>query len=432
MKKFALLLWTVFWINSLAVSQPKIKQYVKRNVVNINSISITDTNYSDLQNIGDAIGNARVVMLGEQDHGDAPTFMAKARLVKYLHEKLGFNVLAFESDFYGLTAGFEQVLESKLPIDSLLNNNLFPLWTTCVQFEEMFKYISNSYGGNSKLYVAGIDNFLHGDVTQKSFKQNVHSFIVSSGIPFSKQRGYTDVFLPLLDTVLYHSRWQTSFIDTSQIEALLVHIDTILVQLKRSQLTGYFMSVAIENLGSTCRHLLLKESKTYSDRFIERDKQMAANLTWLLKTKYPSEKIIVWAANGHVIKNALDAIELKEYRHPSLGFLFTQQSEFAKQTYVLGFTSYQGTAGRTTYQDGVYSFSTPKGESFEQWVYSKSRPYAFVDFKRFASANPHFTEMFKLNAESHFPQNGIWTKCFDGIFYVKDMYACEKTNRNSL
>jgi erythromycin esterase-like protein len=41
-------------------------------------------------------------LLGEQNHGDAPALFAKTKLVKYLHEKHGFNILAFESDFYGL------------------------------------------------------------------------------------------------------------------------------------------------------------------------------------------------------------------------------------------------------------------------------------------------------------------------------------------
>ena len=66
---------------------------------------------------------------------------------------------------------------------------------------------------------------------------------------------------------------------------------------------------------------------------------MADNLIWLLTEKYPKEKIIVWAANAHIIRDAMDAIEPKEFRHPSLGYYFTKKKKFSEQKYVLGFTS---------------------------------------------------------------------------------------------
>ena len=88
-----------------------IKSYVAANTVQVVTVDATANHYEDLAAIGQAIGDARVVMLGEQDHSDGPTFQAKTRLVKYLHEQKGFNVLAFESDFYGLTAGWDQLVK---------------------------------------------------------------------------------------------------------------------------------------------------------------------------------------------------------------------------------------------------------------------------------------------------------------------------------
>ena len=69
-----------------------IKEYVLKNTNAILTNQPDSTNYTDLEAIGNAIADSRIVLMGEQDHGDAPTFLAKTRLIKYLHEKKGFNI----------------------------------------------------------------------------------------------------------------------------------------------------------------------------------------------------------------------------------------------------------------------------------------------------------------------------------------------------
>lgn len=73
---------------------------------------------------------------------------------------------------------------------------------------------------------------------------------------------------------------------------------------------------------------------------------MANNLRFLLSTLYKEEKIIVWAANIHIM-NYTDQLQSKskDFRKvilKSMGTVFTNDSVAAKSTYVLGFTSYQG------------------------------------------------------------------------------------------
>src|SRR5260370_1064257 len=71
--------------------------WLKSHAAALRSIDPSDSDFSDLEPIRSAIGEARIVMLGEQTHGDGVTFHAKTRLIRFLHEQCGFDVLAFES-----------------------------------------------------------------------------------------------------------------------------------------------------------------------------------------------------------------------------------------------------------------------------------------------------------------------------------------------
>lgn len=122
-----IVLIVVLFISFNLQAQKIIKQYVQKNIIPITTIEPDSIDYKDLEAIGNAIGDSKVVMLGEQDHGDAPTFLAKTRLIKYLHEKKSFNVLAFESDFFGLNEGWNKLDKSKSSIESFIRDNIFPI-----------------------------------------------------------------------------------------------------------------------------------------------------------------------------------------------------------------------------------------------------------------------------------------------------------------
>jgi hypothetical protein len=55
---------------------------------------------SDLEALSRAIGDAKVVILGEATHADGTTCLAKASVIRYLHDTKGFDVLAWESGMF--------------------------------------------------------------------------------------------------------------------------------------------------------------------------------------------------------------------------------------------------------------------------------------------------------------------------------------------
>jgi len=159
---------------------------------------------------------------------------------------------------------------------------------------------------------------------------------------------------------------------------------------------------------------------------------MALNLIWLSEFKYPHEKIIVWAHNYHISKYNGHYPESVLNNASTMGAIVTNDTILNKETYILGFTSYEGTAGRV-YQT-IYNIPKPKQNSFERWI-NPNYKYSFVDFKRYRTLNPDKKESFYLAGsiignQHHTISKAVWTNIFDGIFYIKNMYPCKLLRKN--
>ena len=94
----AVLLFLSFYTSNVeqpAYTKEVIKE-LEKYTIPIKSISPHDTNFTDLEFLKKVLENKRIVCLGESTHDDASTFLAKTRLIKFLHEKLGYTILLWE------------------------------------------------------------------------------------------------------------------------------------------------------------------------------------------------------------------------------------------------------------------------------------------------------------------------------------------------
>jgi erythromycin esterase len=400
-------------------AQNLIKDYVIKNAIPISTIDPDSTNYSDLEPIGNAIGDAKIVMLGEQDHGDAPTFLAKTRLIKYLHEKKSFNVLAFESDFFALNDGWDKLPKQEMAIDSFLWQNIFPVWTACKSCTNLFfNYVPSTWNTKSPLTITGFDSQQYLNYSFHHLGKRLDTVLRNLNLPITKRGDYAVTIVPLIDSSKVWILKPPANI--SRIDSCLQYLLTIKSELNAVLKPGDFWLYVIDNMVQQ-----VEDAKTFAltkkQSLNARDIRMAINLQWLNDVKFKNEKIIVWAADAHTMRQGINMKERFFDADTVMGDVFAKNEKDGK-IYSIGFTSYGGEAGRLGTKP--HKVNEPRGNGFETWL-DKKDAYAFVDFEKFNSQNPTADEYFYMKALGHLNYLAKWNHVFDGIFFIRDMYPCE-------
>ena len=410
---------------SLHLNAQDLKKIIQDNVHAI-SIDPSSTSFQDLEYLGKAIENKRIIILGEQEHGDGSTFAAKARLVKYLHEKLGYNVLTFESDMISMNEVWKQVTTDKKDLAKAISQNIYPVWTNCEQANIVFQYIVTEYQKGSTIKLGGFDNQITGVAAFKSLKallgdslQKYNSAFYIAHSDFFKRQ--LDTALSLLSRSFTLNQAETKVFYQSFISSLAI-INGELFSL-HSQI-----SQSVESILSFYKQLLLRDTDHDLESSQVRDAQMASNLKWLVSNKYLHEKIIVWAANTHIIRNN-DTDLNKKYKIPfSMGQNFTKDSSIAKQTYIIGFTGYSGISQRAFGNMPAINISKSKKNSLESWVNETGHESAFINFQQFQKSEIA-QQAFTMNFINWLDAKSEWINAYDGVIYIQETIPCAKVNR---
>ena len=113
-----------------------------------------DQNFSDLAFMAQVLEEKPLVMLGESSHGVKEYSQAKVRMIKYLHEKLGYNVLAFESGMFECE-NVQANINSLTPRAAMVSC-LFGVWHTQT-LVELFDYIKQRQSASNPLRITGFD-----------------------------------------------------------------------------------------------------------------------------------------------------------------------------------------------------------------------------------------------------------------------------------
>ena len=418
-------------------------RWLREHAKPIRSIDPADDNFADLMPLVERIGQSRIVMLGEQTHGDGATFVAKSRLVRFLHQVMGFDVLAWESGLFDCLQ-VDSALHSTQPLEDAIAKGIFGIWGRTQQVRPVFEYVRSTYSSAHPLEVAGFDAQFSAssspDVYRKAllnFFDNADPQVLSIG-----QRTNLEAALGRLkDLGKLTPEERKEFL--AAVHGTLSSISTSHECLRRSHSTREiaFQVQMLKNLPVLLeKETLLSANKGNLGSVLDnngRDRQMAENLIWLAKERYPDRKIIVWAASFHIMRKSpsIDTSESKlpPGREPTYKGLVTMGDTVCErlgdEVYTVGFTAYQGKFGSAERPREV---ATAPDGSLDALLHQVGAPYLFLDFRSLRRQPEHWLrQSIVARPLGYMAMRANWTEIFDAMIFTDTMFPVSVFNKPS-
>lgn len=379
--------------------------------LNKNTVELKTENGYDFSAIGKAIGDKRVIALGESSHGLGEFYALKAALVKYLHEEKGFEVLAIEGGLGDVNLAYSN-------IDTLTQNQLRDATVfgnfRAKEADTLFKYILSSYHKNSPLLYTGFDTQLSSDYFSMSLKKYLKAIDSNfvKNIEAEMESYYKMVqFARAQDSVGYYKH-QRKFQKVTQ-KALNLFIQNENLIDQEFGLSEFQKQIIIRTLKLLYRAIDLPYRTWWKGSEV-RDQLMAENLDWLMSDIFKDKKIIIWAHNAHIENTGLVNRNMKWMGH------------YLKETlendyYSLGLFAYEG----KTYKHWTRTYENfkHKDSSFiEHKLVSTGKEIVYLNL---CSKEPNtfnhwiYEEINAFEVENGGQVSFIPHKRFDGIITVK-------------
>jgi erythromycin esterase len=448
MKALPLVALTLLFLATPLVSQPAPERdprvaWLAKNATRIRSLDPSDGDFSDLEPLRASLKGTRVVMLGEQSHGDGMTFLAKTRLIRFLHEQMGFNVLAFESGLYDCPKAWDFLVKGEEP-RMALSRGVFAIWSKSREVQPLFDYIGKESKAAHPLEVAGVDSQTTGSATEEFLAADLAAFLSRIDPKLAEGEEWNRVARVIRQ--LNQSVWETREAPVPPASEQEAYARTI--ERWRSSIAEHDRSPATQPWsGSFWRQLLAslrvfaeQEWRTdYSDMsnfvnntpvavYTMRDVQMGKNLIWLAGDRYPKEKIIVWAATAHNAR-ALSTIKTSDPKYARLYAGWTPMGEIAwkklgDELYSLAFISHEGETAR--FATAKASAIASSHDSLEDLFTRASFETAFVDFRHPPAGSRWLHTMLTAKLLGYTEMQADWTRVVDGVVFIKRMERSHK------
>ncbi|NQX43145.1 erythromycin esterase family protein [Pedobacter steynii] len=378
---------------------------IERYKSNIRSLSIGDTNDNDLKIFDTILLRNKVLMLGENTHYDGQTLKAKSRLIKYLHENQGYNIVLYEAgqfDTWIMNEEMNKHNKSKIAADSVGGLGLFYWWWANEETQPLFRYYLKTKLSSSPIEIGGFDIQFSGSLLEDKRTSQLKHFLEKNKISIEKYplfNKYNDNLNFLLDNAYVNktlnAQQKTQFLEEiSGLEQAVLKLE----QTKENTIYARYLNDVRNNYHKSWEY----EPGTWPSMNY-RDSLMARNLIYQIDSVYKDQKIIVWCANIHTFSRRFskDFLPLGAYI----------KKKYGVASYMLSFSSY----ARHYAENKVVN--KPGKQAIENDFHNTKSPYFFIDFKNIP-ANSFLKNHFVSTINQGMDQKKQWSKFTDGIFYI--------------
>jgi erythromycin esterase len=338
--------------------------------------------FEDLEFLRERLAGARVVQLGESTHGIREYGLLKARIARFLHQEMGFGVLAFESAVYQCHEADRAAGEA--PAATTLRRCAYGVWHN-EEVLPLFEHLAASRASERPLRLAGIDVQPIG-----SHKEHRPRFLADRIAPVDSAYAaevfaLDSTFLSVYDRGARERRaWFRSEGGRRMAEAydrLADFLEERQVEVEAASSEPGAAGVARRTARSTARYVRQQAAPTTREYVELRDEGMAENLAFLLEERFPGEKVIVWAHNFHVRHDNLsippDSTMFPDVAARTMGSWIRER--YGDRVYTVGLYAHHGRAADNAGE--LFDIPPAAPGSLEALLHAFGAEALFVDLR---------------------------------------------------
>lgn len=402
-------------------SDPRVA-WLAQHAIPLRARAPDDDDFADLRPLGKAIGDARVVLLGEEGHSNGTTIRVISRLIRFLHQDMGFDVVAFESGLYDMSKVWQLIQAGRDPGDAM-RQGLFQTWSTAVDFQPLARYVGQQAVGPRPLEVTGVDCQLTGTLSRQQLVPELRELVAREHLG-EEGTNLVPGFWAILSGFVDGTRDSLTKRARQDVVSDLRWLAERLADAgeTRSAAEGRTLRLWAQvsrNLAECIEYIAY--FRTGDDRDL-RDRQMARNLAWLAGEHFPGRKIIVWAGSSHVIRRP-GRLPAEELFVGAGGMGQGVWEVFGERSFVITASAYSGQFRWSGFPPWLPNFTVSSDQDpsfeFEELMASTGLEQAVVPLRNLPPGGDWLRSPILFRVLNHRAVLGTWPDHADAILFMR-------------